>query len=74
MNNIGSQPNHIEIKNLNDMLKLKSYQQPVVDVVEFAQERGFCATIEFGVDVQGIAKPGSFGMDDMTESTDNAAW
>ena len=56
------------------MLKLKSYQQPVVDVVEFAQERGFCATIEFGVDVQGIAKPGSFGMEDMTESTDNAAW
>jgi hypothetical protein len=56
------------------MAKLKDYLNPVVDVAEFAQEKGFCATIEFGVEVQGVASPGSFGMDDMTESTDNAGW
>lgn len=56
------------------MLESKKYQHPAMDVVEFAQEKGFCATIEFGVEVQGVARPGSFGMDDMTESTDNSAW
>lgn len=56
------------------MLESKKYQRPAVDIVEFAQEKGFCATIEFGVEVQGVARPGSFGMDDMTESTDNSAW
>ncbi len=56
------------------MRSLKKYQSPALDVAYTAVERGFCVSLEFGVGVQGIATPESFEMEDMTESTDNAAW
>lgn len=56
------------------MTKVSNYLSPTVDVIEFASERGFCVSLEFGVGTQSVPSPESFGMDDMTESTDNAAW
>lgn len=58
------------------MTKVSNYSSPTVDVIEFASERGFCATIQFTPSTQSFPSDTSsaFGMDDMTESTDNAAW
>ena len=57
------------------MINLKIYQNPTLEVTEFVSERGFCVSLEFRPEIQGFGGPnGSLGMDDMTESTDNAAW
>ena len=57
------------------MINLKIYQNPTLEVVEFDLERGVCVSLEFTPEVQGYGGPnGYFGMDDMSESTDNAAW
>lgn len=56
------------------MTILKFYQAPALRVVEVKSEQGFCVSISFGATIQGVAAPESFEMDEMTESTDNAAW
>ena len=58
----------------NIMAGLKRYERPSFNVAEAALEGGFCVSISFGVGTQSYAAPESFGMDDMSESTDNAGW
>ena len=58
------------------MAKMKTYRNPAIDVIEVASEKGFCATIQFTPTTQTFPtnNSSSFGMDDMTESSDNAGW
>ncbi len=56
------------------MAKMTNYSNPTIDVMDFASERGFCATLQFTPTTQSFPSSSSFEMDDMTESTDNAAW
>ncbi|MBQ2702531.1 MAG: hypothetical protein IJB08_06915 [Alistipes sp.] len=55
-------------------MKMKIYSTPSIDFAEFVSERGFCISIEFGVETESYAKPGFMDIDTMTESTDNNAW
>ena len=50
---------------------MKIYSTPSIDFAEFVSERGFCISIEFGVETESYAKPGFMDIDTMTESTDN---
>ena len=55
---------------------MRTYLNPAIDVIEVASEKGFCATIQFTPTTQDFPtnNSSSFGMDDMTGSSDNAGW
>ena len=53
---------------------MKNYSNPSIDVIEFASEKGFCATLVFTPTTQEFPNKSPFGIDEMSESTDNAAW
>ena len=52
----------------------KGYLAPTIATSNFEIERGFCVSIEFTPGVESTTNSSAFGIDDMTESTDNAAW
>ena len=52
----------------------KGYLTPTIATSNFEIERGFCVSIEFTPGVESTTNSSAFGIDDMTESTDNAAW
>lgn len=52
----------------------KGYLAPTIATSTFRSERGFCISIEFTPGVESATNSSGFGLDDMTESTDNTAW